>query len=102
MIRLLVHPQAAVDIEDAIAWYEQQRDGLGAVFLDELNRSFDLIARLPEQYRCIERNTRRALLRRFPYSVYFTVTDSQEAIVWAVLHQHRHPDTLRDRARPTR
>jgi plasmid stabilization system protein ParE len=36
------------------------------------------------------------LLKRFPYSVYFVADDEQIEVI-AVLHQHRHPDTWRNR-----
>jgi plasmid stabilization system protein ParE len=42
------------------------------------------------------RQVRRALLNRFPYSIYFAIGDSETEVI-AVLHQHRHPNTWKSR-----
>jgi plasmid stabilization system protein ParE len=45
----------------------------------------------------IDNRVRRALLRSFPYSVYFMV-EAKGVVILAVLHQHRHPDSWRTRS----
>jgi len=39
---------------------------------------------------------RRALLRRFPYAIYFVAGEELIAVI-AVLHQHRRPEAWRAR-----
>jgi plasmid stabilization system protein ParE len=43
-------------------------------------------------------NTRRALLKRFPYAVYFAV-DNEIIVVLAVFHTSRDPESWRRRSR---
>jgi plasmid stabilization system protein ParE len=87
---LNVRPAAARDISEAYAWYERQQEGLGTQFLDAIERSLQRIAEKPELYPLIFRDARRALLRAFPYSIYFRVKGDEVRIL-GVIHQHRHP-----------
>ena len=95
--RLIIRPEAELDIESSALWYEQQQRGLGDRFLDGLNEVFVRVTEQPLRFPQIRKNVRRALLGRFPYGVYF-VPESDRVIVIAVLHLRRHPDTWRRRA----
>jgi plasmid stabilization system protein ParE len=90
MRRLSILPQAELDVSDAAGWHEDRRTGLGDEFLDELDSVLRRFIKTPLQFPKIKYNVRRALLRRFPYSVYFTVTGESVELL-AVLHQHRAP-----------
>lgn len=93
---LTIDPAAEQDTLDAASWYEEQRSGLGAGFLDAVEQLTHRISETPLQFPVVYREVRRGLTRRFPYGIYFRV--SAEAIrVIAVLHLVRHPDTWRDR-----
>jgi len=77
-------------------WYEDQRAGLGIRFLDELDHVLARARLNPFQFPEVEPGVRRGLLRKFPYSAYFTVGVTGIEVI-AVLHQHRHPDTRKGR-----
>ena len=94
--RIVVQPQSDLDIQAAAVWYEDQQSGLGTRFLDELNLVFQRIAESPQQFPRLEDDVHRALLRRFPYGVYF-LAESEEVKVFAVLHLHRQPDMWKSR-----
>jgi plasmid stabilization system protein ParE len=88
--RLAAESLADRDVEAAFDWYEHQRLGLGAAFLDELRATYDRIAAGPLKYQDLRSGIRRALLRRFPYAVYFAV-EVDVIVVVAVLHASRDP-----------
>jgi plasmid stabilization system protein ParE len=94
--RLRIERDAGHDISEAALWYEDRRPGLGLEFLEQIDLIFERIAQSPFQFPRIEGNTRRALLGRFPYGIYFEVEEDRVAIQ-AVLHLHRHPDSWKDR-----
>ncbi len=94
--RLTILPQAELDVGDATAWYEEQRTGLGGELLNELDSVVQRVVRSPFQFPEIKNDIRRALLRRFPYSVYFRVRNEIIQLI-AVLHQHRDPRTWEKR-----
>jgi len=96
MRRLTILPQAELDVSDAAAWYEQRRTGLGDEFLDELDSVLRRVIKDPFQFPKIKNQIRRALLRRFPYSVYFDVTGETLELI-AVLHLRRDPPTWEKR-----
>jgi hypothetical protein len=52
--RLVVQPQADLDIQAAAVWYEDQRCGLGVRFLDELDLVFQRIETNPRQFPQLE------------------------------------------------
>lgn len=78
------------DIEATFAWYEGERPGLGEELLDELRATFARIADGPFGYQDLRSGIRRALVRRFPYAVYFAV-ESDVVVILAVLHVSRDP-----------
>jgi plasmid stabilization system protein ParE len=96
MRKLVTRLQAQLDVEEATSWYENRRPGLGLRFLEELEYVLKRVTAAPLQFPAIHPGVRRALLNRFPYSVYFLAGDEEVEII-AVLHQHRHPDTWRSR-----
>ena len=71
--RLVAEPAADLDVEAAFTWYQHERAGLGLEFLDELRVAYGRIADGPLKYRELRSGIRRALLRCFPYAVYFAV-----------------------------
>jgi hypothetical protein len=67
---------AKVEMDESIAWYENQRDRLGQEFAFEIERTLERIPQRPEQFAHIRGNIRRALLRRFPYGIHFVTETS--------------------------
>jgi toxin ParE1/3/4 len=88
--QLVSEPSADLDVEAAFEWYENERPGLGMEFLDELRAIYNRIADGPFKYQELRAGIRRALLRRFPYAVYFAI-EAEIIVVAAVLHASRDP-----------
>ena len=93
---ILVRPAAAADIEDAFEWYQAQRFGLGEEFRDVLRSTLNQIAENPQLYQVIHRGTRRALLKRFPYGVFFREYP-HVIIVVACMRGRRNPKRWQSR-----
>jgi len=85
------------ELNDAIAWYEERRVGLGQELLAEVDRVVSRVTRDPSRYPKAVQDVRVARLRRFPYSIFFLAGD-QQIVVLAVFHARRDPSTLLDRA----
>jgi len=84
------------DVEEAAQWYERQRLGLGQQFLDEVLRTLQKIGEQPDLYPVVHRSTRRALIHKFPFGIYYRVQQSAVVVV-AVMHGSRHPGRWRRR-----
>jgi toxin ParE1/3/4 len=85
---LFVLRSAKRDIAEADAHYAQY--GKAEAFLAALDQVFIQIMDRPLMYPLMYEDVRRALVRRFPYSVYF-VLERTRAVVLAVHHQRRDP-----------
>lgn len=48
MMRWLFHPEAAVEIQEALDWNPDISSDLGSTFLEELESSLEFLARNPE------------------------------------------------------
>lgn len=66
---MIIRPEAEADLANAQGWYEWQREGLGAEFLLCVEEVFERIGRRPELHSLVYRGVRRAITRRFPYSI---------------------------------
>jgi toxin ParE1/3/4 len=96
MADLIVRPSAEADVRDAAFWYEGKRTGLGAELTLELDALYERIVENPKQFPEVDEGVRRALVRRFPYAVYFVIREDAPIVI-AVLHQHRAPEAWRRR-----
>ena len=93
---VLVRPAAATDIEDTFRWYQTQRLGLDNEFREALRSTLDQVAQNPERYPVIHRGTRRALLKRFPYGVFYREFP-QVIVIVACMHGRRDPKRWQSR-----
>jgi hypothetical protein len=87
-VRFLI--QAQLELDDAVAWYNQRSEGLGQEFLDELDRVVRRAIRFPLSCPEIEPGIRRGLIARFPFGLIYGV-DDDTLVVIAVAHLHRRP-----------
>jgi plasmid stabilization system protein ParE len=87
--RLVFRPGARVEIREARRWYEGQLAGLGRRFLADLEATMAHVVEHPEMYQSLADGSgdRRALLRRFPYSVVYRVTEAEIAVLACIHHR---------------
>jgi plasmid stabilization system protein ParE len=63
---------------------------LGREFVGEMDAALSRVADNPLQYQVLHRDARRAIVRRFPYGIFFRV-EGDKIIVFSVIHLHRDP-----------
>ena len=73
---LVFCPEVRKEIDEAYSWYEGQELGLGDDFLEQVDEALDRICQMPESYPAVYRDVRRALIRRFPYIIYYRIVSS--------------------------
>jgi plasmid stabilization system protein ParE len=88
--RLVIRPEADVELAEAAQWYEERSPGLGGEFLDSFLAVTDRLRQNPYLFAPAFQNARRALLHRFPYSVIYEV-HGDEVVVLACFHESRDP-----------
>ena len=94
--RVSFRPEAEAEALETRDWYEGRRPGLGAEFRAALEVTIERIGDNPMQFRLVRGETRRVVLNRFPYAVYFRVTDKD--IVVLAVHGRQHPRRWQSRA----
>ena len=93
---LVIAPEATQDIDEAYGWYEGRRVGLGEEFLSCVDACIQAICRLPEMHAKVDKEYRRALVRRFPYAVFYESV-AGKITVYCVFHASRSPEKSRRR-----
>lgn len=94
--RLVFRPEADLEINEAAEWYEARGQGLAVEFLRVLDACIESIRRDPLLYPVVHDQARRAMLRRFPYGVVYTVVED-EVVIIACFHSRRDPKHWQDR-----
>ena len=94
---VLISGDAEADIADAVAWYAGVGPGLEQEFLRAIDASLAAIRRHPEAYPVVFKGLRRALLRRFPYALFYTIF-GDTIILMACFHARRDPQDWQSRA----
>lgn len=90
MYPIIIKPQAVAMARDAYLWYEQQREGLGELFLAALDNGLKNIQATPTANAKVKRNYRQARLYRFPYVIIYEIIRS-EIVVLSIFHTRRNP-----------
>jgi len=93
---LVFRPEVREELNEAYSWYESQKLGLGDEFLDSVDETVNRISQMPESYVIVYGDIRRAVVRRFPYAVYYRIVSSR-VIVTAIFHGRRDPKSWQTR-----
>ena len=87
---------AKKEFAEAIAWYNQESEGLGYRFAAEVRRTLSRILQHPHAWPPISKRTRRCRTSGFPYGVIYQIRDDVILVV-SIMHLHRHPDSWKSR-----
>jgi plasmid stabilization system protein ParE len=93
---LIIAPEAQQDLDEAYAWYEGRRAGLGEEFLGSVDACLHAICRMPETHAKVHNEYRSALVRRFPYSIIYKYAGGT-VTVNCIIHTSRNPEIWRRR-----
>ena len=93
--QVVFRPEAEDEVLATCAWYEGRRAGLGKEFAQAVDEIVSRIVDTPVAYQRAHRDTRRAVLSRFPYAVYYRLA-GEEIVVLAV-HGRQHESRWQSR-----
>lgn len=100
---LPIHPEAYVEVDDAMAWHERERVGYGITLLDEVVCQVERAARFPRSGASVlgfhaRYDVRKYVVHRFRYLVITAIVEDELTVI-AVAHTSRAPGYWRDRLR---
>jgi len=84
------HPEAEIELNDAVDYYESCQKHLGLEFAREIYASIHRIIDFPDAWHPMTPTTRRCLVNRFPFGIIYTHKEN-EIIILAVMHLHQKP-----------
>lgn len=85
------HPDAELEFNQAIDYYESIQEDLGNDFALEVYLTIQRVIEYPSAWPVIDGDLRRSLLRRFPYGVLYSI-EQESVFIVAVMNLHRVPD----------
>ncbi len=88
--------EAEEEMMEAAVFYQEQAEGLGEKFLDDVERATQLLSEQPLIGQQIDNHLRRFLLHRFPFSLIYS-SELSGVLIIAVAHQRRRPDYWQER-----
>ena len=87
---------ARLEFDEAVAWYESERQGLGLEFKSAVDALLATIAQQPALFRLVRGPIRRAVLKPFPYTIHF-LAEPGRIVVLAIYHASRDPRVVAQR-----
>ncbi len=87
-MKVFIGKRASKQIHQIFDWYEDEQTHLGHKFLDDFDLTIGTIQSFPNAGINSNRNTRRMILRKFPFKVFYRVYQ-KKIVILAVFHHHR-------------
>jgi plasmid stabilization system protein ParE len=88
--------EADAELTDARQWYPHQRKDPDLEFMQCIDDALSRVVKNPYFFPIVYRDMRRAVVRRFPFAVFYEVT-SNEVQVIPVFHSRRDPEIWKAR-----
>ncbi|MFL5240731.1 MAG: type II toxin-antitoxin system RelE/ParE family toxin [Gemmataceae bacterium] len=94
--RPVLLPAAKRDVKKAYEWYEEQKSGLGEMFLERVEECLKAIERSPNAFQLVANGAHRAIVKQFPYVIFYRI-EAKAIHVYAVFHTSQNPQKWMDR-----
>jgi plasmid stabilization system protein ParE len=91
--KIIYRKKADADINQAKNWYENQKEGLGDDFHNEVKElASKYLTKHPKIYQIAYQNKRFFSLNRFQHKVIYIINEiKNEVVILAVQHHKQHP-----------
>ena len=89
---LIIHPEAAIEVDDAFSFYATRSRIIAADFLNQFEYATVKLLNQPQQYPVVRNpNIRKHVMTQFPYSVIYRTTAAGDTQILAMAHHKRRP-----------
>lgn len=90
--RYIFDKMAQEDYEDALNWYMERSETAAANFVKAIDNTLAIICNSPARWRNTYKNFYELSIKRYPYSIIYSIEESQELVfVSAIYHHKRNP-----------
>jgi len=90
-----IEPEARVDIQEGINWYNKLEPGLGKRFHEAVKICLDKL-RINPYYQFRYENVRCLPMKKYTYMIHFTMEENK-VVIQAVFSTHRDPGIWQER-----
>ena len=89
-MKVRLHPEARAELREARRWYYERSPLSATAFAHAVDNAISRINEAATRYSLAEHGTRKFVLQRFPFNIFYRPGESEIVIV-AVAHQKRRP-----------
>jgi plasmid stabilization system protein ParE len=89
-MKVIIHPEALTEFEEAAAYYEDHQPGLGEQFIVAIEAAIQGIIDFPDRWPVLEGRVHRRLVKVYPYGILYHF-DGKSIYILAIMHSHRKP-----------
>jgi toxin ParE1/3/4 len=94
--RYIISPFAELDLDTIHDWYSLHNETAFKKFDHAFEVELKSILSNPHQFQIIHKTIRRAILKKFPYSIFYRIIDDK-VIILSVIHHKRNPKVWKKR-----
>jgi hypothetical protein len=98
-MRIEIFDKAENDLVEGYLFYEAQQAGLGTYFLESIYSDIESLRLYAGIHRVAYRDYHRLVSKRFPFTVFYTLT-GETASIHAIVDARRRPAWIRDHLKP--
>lgn len=95
-MKVIYHPEAEDEMIVAASYYENQVNGLGVKFLNDLDETVEDITKSPKTWLTLVNDIKRHQFTHFPFAILYRIVDSKIRII-AVMDLHKKPAYWKNR-----
>ena len=89
-MKVSFHPEARAELRNAGRWYYERSPLSATAFAHAVDNAVSRIKEAPNSFQLAEHDTRKLVLQRFPFNIFYR-TGEAEIVIVAVAHQKRRP-----------
>jgi len=90
-VKIEFHPQAILELDKTVDYYEEIQSGLGFKFMNEIQTGINTITNYPHSWQKMSESTRRYIIRQFPFGIIYMFYSNKIYII-AIMHLSRKPE----------
>ncbi len=99
-MKVRLHPEARAELREARKWYFERSPLSATAFAHAVDNAVYQIVEAPTRYPVAEHRTRKFVLQRFPFNIFYRPGEGEIVIV-AAAHQKRRPGYWSARVAPS-
>ena len=94
--KAIIQSEAQKDLDSAYQYFEEQKPGLGFLFLETIASCVEVLEENPFLFQKVYGELRRAVILRFGFNIIFKVAGTNVYIL-ALIHGSRNPEKWEER-----